>query len=303
MKTLRVYFLDWYDWILPGSSSDNIFLWILKKHYNVVIDPVNPEVLFYSLFFNKHLEYKNCLKIYVNSEPLAYNNLEIYDKNLRHVVSINDADHIITSYKSNIQKNFYMPIFLMWLYHHIYVTKVIESFESLLESRTPNEKKDFCVYLHNNNVPVKRKSIFGKLSDYKYIHTKSDLGIPDGSLNKINSIKDFKFSFAMQNHHYSENFENYDVPGLIDEKIIESLIANTIPIYYGNELVDEYLNEKSFLNYHNFKTEEEFIDAIIKIDRSPILTNQMLSEPIITNIENLKLKELEEHIISIINNL
>ena len=107
----------------------------------------------------------------------------------------------------------------------------------------------------------------------------------------------------MQNHHYSENFENYDVPGLIDEKIIESLISNTIPIYYGNELVGEYLNEKSFLNYHNFKTEEEFIDYIIKIDQSPILTNQMLSEPIITNIENLKLKELEEHIISIINNL
>lgn len=301
MKTIRVSFLDWYDWILPESTNDNIFLWILKKHYNVIIDNQNPDVLFYSLYFNNHLKYKNCLKIYVNSEPLSYNNLSMYDPSLRHIVSINDANYMFSSYKSNIEKNYYMPIFLLWLYHHIFVTKKIESFESLLKRREVKKRNNFCIFLHNNNVPQKRKIIYDKLNNYKFVHTKSDVNIPEGSLNKINYLEDFKFSFAMQNHFYTENFENWDVPGLIDEKIIESLISGSIPLYYGNDLIGDYLNENAFINYHNFKNDEDFINKIIEIDNDDNLYEKISSEPIIKNINNLRLNELESHLLKIVN--
>lgn len=301
MKTIRVFFLDWYDWILRGSTEDNIFLWILKKHYNVVIDSQNPDILFYSLKDNKHLKYKNCLKIYVNSEPLAYNNLEMYNPDLRHVISIKDADHIITSYKSNIDKNYYMPIFLLWLYHHVFVTKKVVSLESLTHERSISRKDNFCVFLHNNNVPVRRTSVYNQLSKYKFIHTGNVLKIPEGSINKIIGITSFKFSFAMQNHFYKENFENYDVPGLIDEKIIESLIAGTVPLYYGNDLVGEYLNKNAVIDYHEFNSDHDFVERIIEVDSDDNLYKKIATQPIVENLSKLKLDELEQHILKIIN--
>jgi hypothetical protein len=300
MKDLRVFFLDWYDWIMPGSSSDNIFIWILKKHFNVILDDKNPDVLFYSLYYNRHLEYKNCLKIYVNSEPLAYNNLELYDENLRHVVSIRDADYIITSYKSNIEKNYYMPIFLLWLYHHYFVTTQIKSLDSLVEYRNIDQRNNFCIFLHNNGVPERRRVVFDKLIKYKFINTKNNFYIPDGTSNKINSLKTFKFSFAMQNHYYKENFENYNVPGLIDEKIIESLISGTIPLYYGNENVGDYLNKDAILNYHDFNNDDSFVEEIIKIDSNYGLYTDIASQPIVKNLESLQIQELENFLLKII---
>lgn len=300
MKKLKIYFLDWYDWILPGSSEDNIFIWILKKHYDIIIDDKNPDILFYSLYYNKHMEYKNCLKIYVNSEPQPYNNLELFDKKSRHYISISDANHIITSYKSNIKNNFYMPIFLMWLYHHIYVTKKIKSFESLLENRKLTNRSKFCIYLHNNLSPHKRNSIYNELNKYKFVDTKQTIHVPDGSLNKIISLENFKFSFSMQNHYYKDIMSEYNFPGLIDEKIIESLISGSIPLYYGNENIGEYLNEKAFLNYHTFNSDDDFIKKIIEIDQNENLYREIASQPIINDINDLKLTELENHLLNII---
>lgn len=301
MKDLRVFFLDWYDYITPGSSTDNIFLWILKKHFNIIIDDKNPDVLFYSLYYNRHLEYKNCLKIYVNSEPISYNHLEMYDNNFRHKVSINDADYIITSYQSNIEKNYYMPIFLLWLYHNIYVTQKVESFESLTNYRKVTDRPNFCAFLHNNNVPERRRKVFEKLSNYKHIHTKNrDLNFGGFTSEKIEAFKNFKFSFAMQNHYYTENFENCDAPGLIDEKVIESLISGTIPLYYGNENVGDYLNSDAILNYHNFNDDDKFVEEIIKVDKSSKLYYDIASQPIVKNLEMLKLEELENFLLKII---
>lgn len=302
MKKIKVHFLNWeaYDVSIPGSSNDNIFLWLLKKNFDVVMDSQNPDVLFYSLGMdNPHIHYKNCLKIYVNSEPGHYNNLEIYPRNERNFLSISDCDYMISSYKSNIDKNFYMPVFLIWLYHHINVTKIIPSFDYLTKYREINKKDKFCIFLHTNNTPHKRNVIFNKLNEYQTVDTKETFPIPYGSLHKINSIKNFKFSFAMQNHFYKEH-QTYNIEGLIDEKIIESFLSNTVPIYYGNEKIDEVFNKNSFLNYHNYNDDDLFIEAIKEIDSNNFLLNEMLRQPIIKNIDDLGINLLEEFLLKII---
>jgi hypothetical protein len=309
MKTLRVFVTDWYLMDMPYSDIDNIFLWILKKKFNVIIDSENPDVLFYSKSdIDNYLNYKNCLKIYVNSEPGYYNDISKYDINHMAYKAIKNCDYMISSYKSNMENNYYLPVFMLWLYHHIYVTKIIESFESLTKSRNPVDKKYFCIFLHRNTVPYKRKEIFNKLCLYKKIHTKHDLNVPDSSLNKINIIKDFKFSFAMQNHFYKENhyakndnYIEYDIPGLIDEKILESLISNTIPIYYGNEEITKYFNKNSFLNYHDFNDDDRFIQEIINIDKNDSLSKEILSQPVFNNLNDLKINELENFLFKIID--
>jgi hypothetical protein len=301
MKKIKVHFLDWYDWIMPGSSQDNIFLYLLKKNFDVILDDKNPDVLFYSLYFGAHKNYNNCLKIYVNSEPMNYNDLSLYPSDSRHIVAINDSDYMFTSYQSNISKNYYMPIFLLWLYHHIKVTKIVESFESLTKYREITDKNRFCIFLHKNHNAEKRNQLLSKVTQYKQVEFRSD-SISNNycSLGKINGIKNFKFSFAMQNHYYKENKYNYVVPGLIDEKIIESLIAGTIPLYYGNENVGDYINSESIINFHDFESDERFIQKIIDIDSNNKLFEDYLRQPIIKNLEMLRLNELENFLLKII---
>ena len=56
--------------------------------------------------------------------------------------------------------------------------------------------------------------------------------------NKIEFLSSYKFSISM---------ENSNGDGYLSEKIIESFIAGTIPIYYGDYMVDEYINPKVYI--------------------------------------------------------
>jgi hypothetical protein len=311
MRTIKIHFLDWYDWILPGSSNNNIFTWILGKHFNLEFDSVNPDILFYSLSHNSHLKYNNCLKIFVNAEPGSYNDLSRYPQNDRTLVSIQDADYTLMSYHLTMEKNFYFPITLLWLYHHIFVTKIFDSIESLTKPRNFYEKNNFCVFLHNNYSVKKRNELFTKLNNYKKITTKSDFsfGRNYDSISKVIKFREygFKFSFAIQNHYYTENHVTgnnnpvFNVPGLIDEKITESFFGNTIPIFYGNEDITKIFNKDSFINYHEYNNDEDFISKIIEIDNNDKLFYDMSTQPIIKNIEDLGLENLENFLLKIIN--
>jgi hypothetical protein len=46
------------------------------------------------------------------------------------------------------------------------------------------------------------------------------------------------------------------------------MLANTIPIYWGNPLVHEDFNTNSFINYYDFKNENEMIEYIIYLDNN-----------------------------------
>ena len=57
-------------------------------------------------------------------------------------------------------------------------------------------------------------------------------------INKKQFLSSYKFSIAM---------ENSEGDGYISEKIVDSFISGTIPIYYGDYMIDEYINPKSFI--------------------------------------------------------
>ena len=44
--------------------------------------------------------------------------------------------------------------------------------------------------------------------------------------------------------------------------------ANSIPIYWGNPLIEMDFNKKSFINYYDFKNENELIEYIIHLDNN-----------------------------------
>ena len=41
--------------------------------------------------------------------------------------------------------------------------------------------------------------------------------------------------------------ENTEAEGYLSEKIIDSFLSGTIPIYYGDYMVDEFINPESYI--------------------------------------------------------
>lgn len=66
--------------------------------------------------------------------------------------------------------------------------------------------------------------------------------------NKIDGLKDYCFSFVMENGTYSNMFT---------EKITDCFICGTIPIYYGMENIGEFFNEDGIIKLtDDFKIED-----------------------------------------------
>ena len=89
--------------------------------------------------------------------------------------------------------------------------------------------------------------------------------------DKIKFLSSYKFSFSM---------ENTKGDGYVSEKIIDSFLAGTIPIYYGDYMVDEYINPKAYILVKGEKDMKRKIEYIIRIDKDENLYQSILKENI-----------------------
>ena len=92
--------------------------------------------------------------------------------------------------------------------------------------------------------------------------------------NKRDFLSSYKFSIAM---------ENTEGDGYTSEKIIDSFLAGTIPIYYGNYMVEEFINPKAFILIRGEKDIIQKIEYIKKIDQDDELYRNILKEKIFIN--------------------
>jgi hypothetical protein len=92
--------------------------------------------------------------------------------------------------------------------------------------------------------------------------------------DKMSFLREYKFTIA---------FENSSYPGYTTEKLVEALIARTIPIYWGNPLVNHDFNPDCFINCHEFEDFDEVIDHVKKIDADDDLYHSYIAAPAFTN--------------------
>jgi hypothetical protein len=136
-------------------------------------------------------------------------------------------------------------------------------------------RSKFCAAVISNNQSFSsfRIDFIKELNKYK----KVDMGgfafnnIGGKVLNKTYFLSSYKFSIAM---------ENSDGDGYISEKIIESFIAGTIPIHYGDYMLDEYINPKAYILIKGKKDIKNKINYIKKIDNDNNLYMSILREKV-----------------------
>ena len=159
-------------------------------------------------------------------------------------------------------------------------------------------RKKFCAAVISNcgiSFAKFRLNFIDKLSEYKKVDMggKCQNNINRKVKNKIEFLSNYKFSIAM---------ENSDGDGYISEKIADSFLAGTIPIYFGDYLLDEYINPKSYILIKGEKDIEKKIKYIQKLDQDDNLYKEMLKEKAIIDdnfgykIDDIEIKSFLRHI-------
>jgi len=276
---LKINFVDFWP---NFNKTNNYFYHLLKLNHNVIIDEKDPDLLFFSVDYNKRRErnnYKNnrCKKIFYTGENVRANfsNFDIDSEKY----SIGKCDYAFTFDFINHPNHFRLPLwvtYIDWFKVGGYENpEYLLPLEKIFSNEFIDRKKNkFCSIMIGNPEP-KRMEIFNKLNNYKIVdgYGKVFNRWTSGEKNKYEIISNYKFSIC---------FENSISPygGYYTEKLFHAKTAGTIPIYWSDKKVKNDFNENSFINLNNFQTIDELIDYIKHIDSDQKLYESYFQQPL-----------------------
>ena len=248
MKKIKVNFVDFW----PGfNATDNYFYNLLKKNFCVEISD-KPDYLFFSVFGSENNLY-SCIKIYFSGENIG--------------PDFNKCDYSMCYDFLEDTRHLRLPLYILYDGYYNLINKNVS--ESLFNRK-------FCNFVYSNINCQTRNSFFQKLSSYKKVDSGGRClnNIGYFVADKLFFQSNYKFSISFENEAYRTNRDGYTT-----EKIMQPMLVNSIPIYWGNTLIFKDFNTKSFINYHDFKSEDDVIEHIILLDNNEEEYMNTLSEP------------------------
>lgn len=257
MDRLRIYFADFWD---SFDMQDNYFWNLLSERYQLVLDPQEPEILFYSYrglldVRKKTFHRYKCLRIFYTGE------------NLR--PDFKECDYALSYDRLDDGRNLRLPLYALY-----------DDYQELIHRPIPEDvlkhKTKFCCFVVSNpNNPV-RNEFFRLLSAYKpvdsggrYLNT---IGGPVS--DKIEFMKPYKFVIS---------FENESFPGYVTEKVYEPKLVDALPIYWGDPSISHDFNTASFINCHDYSNLQEVVERVKELDQNDALYLDTLRTPFFTN--------------------
>jgi len=269
-KTIRIHAVN----LFSQKGFKNYLLSYLKNKFIVQFDEINPEYIIYNVFGyeENNPKYNNTIKI------------AIYTENT--IPDLFKCDYAIGhAHISYLDRYFILPF--------CFLEKLIGikhlNFRRIRNKVIKKPRKKFCAAAINQTSPnftdFFRLNFTEELNKYK----KVDLGgkynnnVGGPIKDKIKFFKDYKFSIAM---------ENTNGDGYSSEKIIDSFISGTIPIYYGSYMIEEYINPKSYILIKGPEDIKEKIEYIKKIDNDNKLYKSILKEKVL--IDDNIIKKMQE---------
>lgn len=213
---------------------------------------------------------RNAIRIFGCGEAV-YTDLNIFDYGIWHCSNYVVEDRII-----------YDPLI------RTEVGYVLDSIEDIDHSKDGWEIRDilrgkdaFCNFIYANpKSHVMRDTLFYEISKYKRVdslgrHLKNvDIldtrDVVGWEKKSIELKRRYKFSIAAENAYF---------PGYTSEKIMTSMLANTIPIYWGNPYVAQEFNENAFINVNNYKDTNALLKKIKELDEDDEAYLEMMAQP------------------------
>lgn len=214
----------------------------LDKDYFEFIYTDEPDFLLYSA---THAGFKvfdyNCVRIDFDVESSLQPDFNVSD----YVLSTDNIKyddrfcHLGYSYMTTVNCEFEKKL----------ISDRVTATKDILKSKT-----EFCNFIQSNgHAADKRTIIFNEVSKYKSIASGgsylNNIGYRIGGgignyEEKIFFQSKCKFSLAM---------DNINIPGCLQEKILHAFLARTVPIFWGDPLVNRVFNKDAFINCNDYE--------------------------------------------------
>ena len=248
---VRIGFACFWDSFDP---RDNFFTRLLATRYEVEVCD-DPDFLIFSCMHRRPADYEryDCVRIFFTGE------------NIRPDWAA--ADWAFSFDHTTHPRHFRLPL---WVVYH----------DPRLLLQTPARdpaailarKRRFCGFVVSNPLGHERNEFFRRLRRYRPI----DAG--GAVFNTLGHRVADKRAFLAE-CTFTIAFENESYPGYTTEKLPEAMLADSIPIYWGDPLVGRDFNTRSFLSAHDGPSWDDLIERVVAVDRDPDLQRRLLAEP------------------------
>ncbi|MCI5046786.1 MAG: glycosyltransferase family 10 [Aquisalinus sp.] len=257
-KTIKIKFTDVWNGFSPGGYP----LWQhLQANFPVELSD-EPDYLIFSINGADHLNY-SCEKIFITHEA-AYPDFRWCDYAITFRPDIDNPRHL------------QLPNFALRPgYDRIdqLVDRHLKDGREILAGKTR-----FAAYLASNGNAKMREDIFDVLSAYKQVDSggrhRNNIGGPVPPAQTWDFLGASKFIIAC---------ENSISPGYVTEKLGNAMLADAIPVYWGDDFVDEIFNPARYINARNYSSLEELSAHVQMLDQSDEEYKKVLAQPCLKN--------------------
>ena len=251
--TITVKFVDFWP---TFNENDNKFLSALRASCDVHVIPFgssgSSDILFYSRCGLRHLHYSDSIKVYYTGE--------------NDVPDFNECDYALSFHHLDFGgRHMRYPLYMLYEYDEL---------DSVCVHGEDVADRPFCSFLMRNfsNCAPERLMIVDAVESYRPIAYggpwRNNTGGPVDE--KIPFISRYKFNLAL---------ENSLLPGYITEKILEPLVAGTVPLYWGPDDVTDDFNADAFMRVNDYDSVDRFVEALRKLDNDNDAYLKMLRAP------------------------
>lgn len=273
-KTIKLWFTDFWKGFDPKC---NFITNVLKQSFHIVLSDSEPDFLFYSCFGRQHTLYK-CVRISFLGENCS--------------PDFNWCDYAIGCDWLNFGDRYLrFPLFSFSIQANM--GKGLSTQEALTVYNRPK----FCNFLYSNSThadPI-RERLFHALSAYRRV---------DAGGACCNNV-----GFRVQDHHlwqkeykFTIACENSKKPGYTTEKLANALLADTIPLYWGNPEITRDINPHRIIQVCDYSCMDDLVAKVHELDVSPEAFCNIVSQPWFTAVHNVT-PELDSTFISFLHSI
>ena len=178
---------------------------------------------------------------------------------------------------------------------------------SNFSSAIPMNQRNFCDFIFSNGKHFgPRDDFFQTLNQLRSVdslgpHLRNAESFeelkpfgPGWELEKIKRQSRYKFSISIENGIYG---------GYTTEKIITSVIAGSIPIYWGNPQVAIDFNPERLINLDQFDSLETAAKYVCELAENETELERIVNLPLMTNAQLLRVRESEFEIVTMLEKI
>jgi hypothetical protein len=261
LPTIRLRFIGFWDGFDP---HDNFFTRLLGRRYHLELCD-DPDFVIFSYVGKRRREYRHwkCVRIFYTGENIA--------------PDWSACDWAFSFEHSPHPRHFRLPHWPFYVDPAALLKPPDHDPAAILD-----QKSRFCAFVVSNPLCRTRNNFFHRLSRYKPVDSGGKM------FNTLGHRVGDKQAF-LRAYTFTIAFENESHPGYTTEKIVEPMLANSIPIYWGDPLVGRDFDTRSFLSAHDCSLRatsallDELVERVVEVDRNPDLLREMLARPWLRN--------------------